>query len=107
MSDIITSMSKYYILDTTLGKTPVYFDTVPELVKHAEGTVKRYYRQTRQQYMQNLTDLGHGYDDADGKNFIAALSEVFNIGVANTARHLKCNIHDVNIYSGYRTEMGD
>ncbi len=72
-----------------------------------EGTVQRKFRQTRKQYMQNLIDLGHGYDDPQGKVFTQSLSEHFNIGIVNGNSLKKCNIHEVSQYSKYRNEMGD
>lgn len=98
---------KFYIVDTTLGKTPVYYDTLNEVVKHLEGTVQRKFRQTRRNYMQNLVDLGHGVDDPNGRTFVESLARYFDIGVVKQLRHVKCNIHEVTQYSGYRKEMGD
>lgn len=100
-------MNKYYIVDTTLNNNPIVFNSINELVKHLEGTVQRKFRQTRKQYMQNLIDLGFGYDDDAGKVFTQSLSEHFNIGVMNGTSFKKCNVHEVNHYSKYRTEMGD
>jgi hypothetical protein len=99
---------QYYIVDTTLGnKTPTYYSTLNELVKHLEGAVYRKYKQTRKSYMQNLVDLGHGYDDPDGKVFTESLSKQFDMGVVKQLRHVRCNVHEVSQYSKYRTEMGD
>jgi hypothetical protein len=100
-------MSTYYIIDTTLGNKPLIFENVTQVVKHLEGTVQRKFRQTRKQYMQNLIDLGYGYDDPQGKVFTQSLSEHFNIGVVNGNSLKKCNIHEVSQYSKYRNEMGD
>ena len=97
----------FYIKDTTLGKDPIFFKTIKEVVKHLEGSVRRKFNQSRQQYMQNLVDLGHGYDDDEGKNFTEALSRVFEIGLKKPMGLLKCNIHEAALYSNYRTEMGD
>jgi hypothetical protein len=99
---------KYYIVDTTLGNKPIIFDNIIGLMNHLEGTVQRKFGQTRTSYMQNLVDLGHGYDDPQGKNFTESLRDSFNIGIVGKDNILKnCNIHDVNYYSKYRTEMGD
>lgn len=98
---------KFYIVDTTLGKAPVYYNTLNEVIKHLEGTVQRKFKQDRRAYMQNLVDLGHGADDPNGKTFVESLSQYFNIGVVKELRHVKCNIHEVLQYSKYRTEMGD
>ena len=104
---IYTHMNKYYIVDTTIGTKPLIFENIEQLISHLEGTVQRKFRQTRKQYMQNLIDLGYGYDDSPGKVFTQSLSEYFNIGVVNGNSFKKCNIHEVNQYSKYRTEMGD
>lgn len=100
-------MIKYYIVDTTIGTKPVIFEKIEQLILHLEGTVQRKFRQTRKQYMQNLIDLGHGYDDPQGKVFTQSLGEYFNIGMMNGNSFKKCNVHEVNQYSKYRNEMGD
>ncbi len=71
---------RYYIIDNTIRKEPFIYNSVNEIVKHLETSVQRKFRQTRQQYMQNLIDLGYGYDDVQGKVFTQSLSEYFNIG---------------------------
>ena len=98
---------KFYIIDTTIGKTAVYYNTLNEVVKHLEGTVQRKFKQSRQNYMQNLVDLGHGVDEPNGKTFVESLTKYFEIGVVKQLRHVKCNIHEIAQYSNYRTEMGD
>jgi hypothetical protein len=99
---------KYYIIDNTIRREPFIYNSVNEVVKHLETTVQHKFRQTRQQYMQNLIDLGHGYDDAEGKVFTQSLSEYFNIGtVRKDGSLVKGNIHEVAQYNKYRTEMGD
>jgi hypothetical protein len=100
-------MTKYYIIDTTVRNEPFLFENINQLVSHLEGTVQRKFRQTRAQYMQNLADLGHGYDDPQGKTFTQSLGEIFNIGVSTGKTLKRCNVHEQNLYSKYRTEMGD
>jgi hypothetical protein len=102
-----TIVMKFYIKDTTIGNNPIYFNTINEVVKHLEGSVQRKFRQNRTQYMQNLEDLGHGSDDRNGKTFTESMSQYFDIGVVKPDRLVRCNIHEVAIYSKYRTEMGD
>ena len=98
--------SKYYIIDTTLSRTPVYYSTVKEVVKHLEGTVQRHFKLSRQQYMQNYAELGYG-DDCD-ITFVSALSEFFNIGVVGKDGSLvKSNICDAERNARYRTECGN
>jgi len=98
---------RYYIIDNTIRKDPFIYNSVNEVVKHLESSVQRKFRQTRQQYMQHLIDLGYGYDDESGKVFTQSLSEHFNIGVVNGNSYKRCNIHEVSQYAKYRTEMGD
>jgi hypothetical protein len=99
---------RYYIIDNTIRKEPFIYNSVNEIVKHLETAVQRKFRQTRRQYMQNLIDLGYGYDDVQGKVFTQSLSEYFNIGtVRKDGSLVKGNIHEVDQYSKYRTEMGD
>ena len=63
-------MSKFYIVDTSLakgGKSPVViFETTSGLIKYLSEVVQRRFGQTRQQFMQNVTDLGFGADDVSG-----------------------------------------
>ena len=101
-------MNKFYIIDTTQRNEPFIFENVQGLITHLEGTVKRKFGQTRSNYMQNLIDLGHGYDDREGRTFTESMRTIFNIGIVSKGGILKnCNIHDVAQYSKYRTEMGD
>jgi hypothetical protein len=101
-------MNKFYIIDTTLTNSPLIFENIQGLVNHLEGTVKRKFGKSRDLYMQNLIDLGHGEDDRQGRNFTESMRTVFNIGIVGKGGILKnCNIHDVALYSKYRTEMGD
>jgi hypothetical protein len=57
--------------------------------------------------MQHLIELGYGYDDPAGKVFTQSMGEYFNFGVIKNGRLVKCNVHEVEQYSKYRTEMGD
>ncbi len=102
----ITDM-KFYLFDTTTGNNPVYFENIPSLINHLEGTVQRRFRMNRRTYMQHLVDLGHNPDDPTGKTFVESMSQYFNIGVVKDLRHVKCNVHEVVQYAPYRTEMGD
>jgi len=99
---------RYYIIDTTLSNQNQAFNTVQEVVQHLEGTVQRKFKLTRKQYMQNLIDLGYGYDDDGGLTFTASLSEYFNIGVIQDGgRYVRTNIHETDRNGRYRTEQGD
>jgi hypothetical protein len=98
---------QYYIIDPTLQNKPHFFNALSDVIKHLEGLVARKYKKTRAQYMQHFIDLGYGYDDPSHKTFLDVLSKDHNIGVVKGGRLVKCNIHDVQQYSRYRTEMGD
>ena len=101
-------MSKYYIVDTTIGTKPVIFEEIEQLISHLEGTVQRKFRQTRKQYMQNLIDLGHGYDDPQGIYFTELMMEKFDVGLRRKdGRHVRSNIHEHARNVKYRNEMGD
>jgi len=90
---------KYYIQDSTLNKY-VYFDTVPEIVKHLEEMVKRAMGLTRQQFTQNLVELGYGYDDADGVVFTRGMADQFNIGILNKeGKHIKTDIYNISKFT--------
>ncbi len=98
-------MSKFYIQDSTVNKY-VYFDTVPQLVDYLGQVTKRAYNLTRQQYTQNLTDLGYGPDDRDGVTFTRALAEQFNMGVVTKeGTHVKTDVHTA--VSFLKDEYGD
>lgn len=99
---------KYYILDSTLpSREPTTFNTIPEIVRHLEGTVQRKFRKTRSGYMNDLVSIGHPYDDSAGQSFTEALSEVFNIGVVRHDRLVKCNIHEAAKNNKNKVETGD
>lgn len=99
---------KYYITDTTTQQGTHLFNSTLEVVRHLEGTVRRKFNLTRQQYMQNLIDLGYGYDDDSGVTFVSSLAEHFNIGVIHSdGRYMRTNIFDADRNTKYRTETGD
>ena len=98
---------KYYIIDNTIKNTPIYFNQLNEVLTHLEGTCQRKTGLSRVAYMQNLNDLGHPTDDDAGVAFIAAMSEIFDIGVVQNQRLVKGDIVAATHYGKYRTEMGD
>ena len=98
---------KYYIIDNTIKNTPIYFNQLNEVLTHLEGTCQRKTGLSRATYMQNLNDLGHPTDDDAGVSFIAAMSEIFDIGVVQNQRLVKGDIVAATHYGKYRTEMGD
>lgn len=89
----------YYIQDSTLNGKYIHFKTIPELISYLEGVVFRSHRLNRQQYMQNLIDLGYGYDDAQGATFTRSLAEEFNIGIIQDGKYLKTDVHSVQAFS--------
>ena len=98
---------KFYIHDTTISNEPIVYGSILEIVKHLEGTVQRKFNLNRQQYMQNVSDLGYGDDDELGATFVSCLSEHFNIGVVQDNRYIKTNIHETLKNSRYQTECGN
>jgi hypothetical protein len=87
-------MKKFYVYDTTLPKPDyVLFESVPDLVNYLEGYVQRAMKKTRDTFMYQMSEIGHGYDDRNGANFTQLLSEYVNIGVINDGRPMKCDVH--------------
>lgn len=93
----------YYTQDPTTNKY-VQFNTLPELVTYLEGMVQRANKITRKQYMQNLIELGYGYDDPQGATFTRALAEDFNIGVIRDGKYVKTDVHTASTF--YKPEFG-
>jgi hypothetical protein len=85
-------MNKFYIQDPTIGRY-VTFPTIKDLVKYLNDMIPRAFRVSREQYVQNLIDLGHGYDDPDGVMLTRALSEEFNIGIIKDNTYVKTDVH--------------
>lgn len=98
---------KYYILDTTLSRKPLLFETVDELVHHLEGTVWRKFKLNRATYMDNIISLGYGYDDDLGSTFATSLAEHFDIGVIREGRLMRTNVHEAARNLKYRNEQGN
>lgn len=89
---------KYYIQDTTtINNKFVYFNKLNELISYFNHLIPRAYGLNRAQYVQNLIDLGHGYDDAEGVTLTQALSEQFNIGIVRTdGKHERTDVHQAS-----------
>lgn len=88
----------FYIQDSTLGKY-VTFQSVPELVKYiGEQIVPRAFKMSRAQYVQNLIDLGYGYDDPQGVTLTRAVAEQFNIGVVKDGAYVRTDIHEAVMF---------
>jgi len=97
-------MNRFYIQDSTIGKL-VTFATVPELVKYLNDMIPRAFHIPRNEYVQNLIDLGYGYDDPDGVMITRALSEEFNIGVIKDNTYVKTDVHTAVAFQ--KEEYGD
>lgn len=97
---------RYYIIDKTIGKNPIFFNQLNETINHLEGTCKRLTGTSRIDYMLNRVDLGHPADEATGRNFVEAMSENIEMGVFKNNGFVRCNICDVEHYSRYTNEMG-
>lgn len=97
----------YYIKDKTVGKY-VIKESLNELVKYAEDLCVRYYKQTRESYMNEMVSIGHGYDDPTGSNFIQLMSDEFETGVLNSSgKYVRTNVHEYDRNVRYRNEYGD
>ncbi len=97
-------MNKFYIQDSTVGKY-VTFNTVSELVAYLNGLIPRAFKISRGEYVQNLVDLGHGYDDTDGVMLTRAISEQFNIGVIKNNTYVRTDVHSIDRFQS--EEYGD
>lgn len=97
---------KYYIFDTTLGRPDyVLFQTIPGLVGYLENWIQRAMKKTRAQFMFEMSEIGHGYDDPNGANFTQLLSEYVNIGVFQNGKPVKCDVHRQSAYD--KPEFGN
>jgi len=88
-------MNKLYIQDSTIGQY-VTFNTVPELVAYLNNMIPRAFKISRHEYVQNLIDLGHGYDDPQGVMITRAMSDQFNVGVIRNGNYMRTDIHDLS-----------
>jgi hypothetical protein len=92
-------MSKFYIQDSTIGRY-VIFDSVPQVVSYLGSMIPRAFNMSRDQYVQNLLDLGYGYDDAGGITLTRAMAEQFNIGIVKDGNYVRTDIHEAISYQG-------
>lgn len=97
-------MNKFYIQDSTVGKY-VTFNHVSELVSYLTGLIERAFKMPRHEYVQNLLDLGYGYDDAAGVMLTRAISEQFNIGVIKNNTYVRTDVHSIDRFQN--EEYGD
>jgi hypothetical protein len=58
--------------------------------------IPRAFKISRAEYMQNLIDLGHGYDDRDGVTLTRAMADQFNIGIVRDGNYMRTDIHDLS-----------
>ena len=85
-------MNTFYIQDSTIGKY-VTFNTVPEVVSYLKNMIPRAFNMSKDSYIQNLLDLGYGYDDADGVMITRAMADQFNIGIVKDNTYVRTDIH--------------
>lgn len=97
-------MNKLYIQDSTIGQY-VTFNTVPELVDYLNKMIPRAFKLTRSDYVQNLLDLGYGYDDRDGVMLTRAMAEQFNMGVIKNNTYVRTDVHSIARFQN--DEYGD
>lgn len=96
-------MNKFYIQDTTIGRY-VHFDSIPEVVRYLEAMIPRAFKVSKEEYIQNLLDLGYGYDDMGGVMLTRVMSEQFNIGIIKDGNYVRTDIHEVGSFQ--RDEYG-
>ena len=94
----------YYIQDSTIGRY-VTFNTPNEVVKYFDVLIPRAFNMSKENYIQNLLDLGYGENDKDGVMLTNVLSEQFNIGQIKGGNYVKCDIHETVKYA--QKEYGD
>jgi len=87
-------MNQIYIQDSTLGNKYVTFDTIPQLLNYFNELIPRAFNMSRNQFIQNLIDLGYGYDDPDGVMLTRAMSDQFNIGIVKDNNYVKTDVHE-------------
>jgi len=97
-------MNKLYIQDATIGQY-VTFNTVQELVLYLNSMIPRAFNMPRDKYVQNLIDLGYGYDDRDGVTLTRAMAEQFNIGVIKNNTYVRTDVHSISRFQ--QEEYGD
>ena len=97
-------MSKFYIQDSTLSKY-VTFNTVPELVSYLKSMIPRAFNIKQEEYVQNLLDLGYGYDDIEGVMLTRAMAEQFNLGVIKNNSYVRTDVHSISRFQN--EEYGD
>ena len=69
----------YYIKDTTINKV-ITFDDINETVNYLENLCIKKNRKSRKDFMYDMSELGHGYDDPQGINFNNLLCVHFVFG---------------------------
>lgn len=97
-------MNKLYIQDATIGQY-VTFNTVQELVSYLNTLIPRAFKISRSEYVQNLIDLGHGYDDPQGIMLTRAMADQFNIGVIKNNSYVRTDVHSISNFQN--PEYGD
>lgn len=94
---------QYYVIDTTVSPTQdKRFGTYPEVVRYLESMSVRAYKQTRNQRMVLLEELGHGHDDTNSVNFVRSMAEKFSMGVIREGikdgGKMRCDITSIALF---------
>ena len=95
---------KYYIKDPKDSRY-LHFDNVGPLVEYAETIIQRDHNVNRAQYMQRLAELGHGWDDPTGANFLRSLKEHIKTGIIRGDKYVKKDVHEISNFD--KPEFGD
>jgi len=98
---------KYYVFDSTLGKQAKYYSHIGEVIEHLEQSIRRFTGKSRQQFMQDLYEVGASHDEATGRNFTEQMSNYVETGIFRDGRHIRCNIHDAFSHIRHASETGD
>jgi hypothetical protein len=97
----------YYVKDPTIMKI-VEKETVAELVDYLDALCHKLSEKTRTQFMNEMVELNHGYDDDAGTYFTELMASELEIGVVGVNGRLKpTNIHEHQRNLKRRTETGD
>jgi len=91
---------KYFVQDPKTNQF-YYTENVPDMVRFLDRLTKERLGLTRAQLMQNIIDLGGGYDDPPGVTFTRALAaDHFYIGIVrDDGQHIRCDIHDTSNFA--------
>jgi hypothetical protein len=80
-------------------------NSLPELIRVLEQLCLSIHGVNRTHYMQNLIELGYGYDDELNVTFARAMSEDVNMGIIRNDQYIRCDVHNIERFQ--KAEYGD